>query len=138
MRHPASRIAGHIDIWHLLQNSHPQPIDQIALLDDLPPTIVRRIGGVRLYSPNLRYVDLAAPGYYFLATDTPALMRWLAGRAVEAGRMLELADRWIAEADQSSAWSDPYERPTTLILRREAGAVVRPDSAFPADPFAGP
>jgi flavin-dependent dehydrogenase len=63
-------------------------IDQIALLDDLPPTIVRRIGGVRLYSPSLRHVDLSAPGYYFLATDTPALMRWLAGRAVEAGAII--------------------------------------------------
>ena len=60
-------------------------IDQIALLDDLPPTIVRRIDGVRLYAPNLRYVDLSAPGYYFLATDTPQLMRWLADRANEAG-----------------------------------------------------
>jgi WD40 repeat protein/tetratricopeptide (TPR) repeat protein len=59
-------------------------------------------------------------------------------RADDAGRMLDLADRWIAEADASSGWSDPYERPTTLILRREAEAVVRPDSTFPADPFAGP
>lgn len=60
-------------------------IDQIALLDDLPPQFVRRIPGVRLYAPNLKHVDLAAPGYYFLATDTPNVMRWLAGRAEEAG-----------------------------------------------------
>jgi len=43
-------------------------IDQVALLDGLPADLVRRVGGVRLYAPNLRYVDLAAPGYYFLAT----------------------------------------------------------------------
>jgi flavin-dependent dehydrogenase len=60
-------------------------IDQIALLDSLPAEMVRRIGGVRLYAPNLRHVDLVAPGYYFLATDTPRLMRWLATRAEEAG-----------------------------------------------------
>ena len=60
-------------------------IDQVALLDDLPSTLVRRINGVRLYAPNLRYVDLAAPGYYFLATDTPEVMRWLASRAEDAG-----------------------------------------------------
>lgn len=60
-------------------------IDQIALLDDLPSRLVRRVSGVRLYAPNLRYVDLAAPGYYFLATDTPNLMRWLAERTEEAG-----------------------------------------------------
>ena len=60
-------------------------IDQVALLDSLPAGLVRRIDGVRLYAPNLRHVDLTAPGYYFLATDTPNLMRWLAGRAQEAG-----------------------------------------------------
>lgn len=60
-------------------------IDQVALLDTLPEPLVRRIPGVRLYAPNLRYVDLEAPGYYFLATNTPALMRWLAGEAERAG-----------------------------------------------------
>lgn len=60
-------------------------IDQIALLDTLPTSLVRRIPGVRLYAPNLRYVDLEAPGYYFLATDTPAVMRWLASEAERSG-----------------------------------------------------
>jgi digeranylgeranylglycerophospholipid reductase len=63
-------------------------VDQIALLDNLPAAIVRRIDGVRLYAPNLRHVDLSAPGYYFLATDTPQLMRWLAERAVQAGAVI--------------------------------------------------
>lgn len=63
-------------------------IDQIALLDGLPTQITRRIDGVRLYAPNLRHVDLSAPGYYFLATDTPQLMRWLADQAVRAGARL--------------------------------------------------
>lgn len=63
-------------------------MDGIALLEGLPPNLVRRIDGVRLYAPNLRRVDLAAPGYYFLATDTPAVMRWLADRAVLAGAKL--------------------------------------------------
>lgn len=60
-------------------------IDQIALLDALPQELIRRIGGVRLYSPNLKWVDLSAPGYYFLATDTPNVMRWLAAQAEKAG-----------------------------------------------------
>jgi digeranylgeranylglycerophospholipid reductase len=60
-------------------------IDQIAWLDALPDSLVRPIPGVRLYAPNLRYIDLEAPGYYFLATDTPAVMRWLAGGAERAG-----------------------------------------------------
>jgi flavin-dependent dehydrogenase len=33
-------------------------------------------------------MDLQAPGYYFLATDTPALLRWLARRAEDAGAEL--------------------------------------------------
>ncbi len=60
-------------------------VDQIAILDALPTAFVRRITGVRLYAPNLRYVDLEAPGYYFLATDTPKVMRWLASEAERAG-----------------------------------------------------
>jgi flavin-dependent dehydrogenase len=63
-------------------------IDEIALLDDVPPTILRRVEGVRLYAPNLRHVDLSAPGYYFLATNTPQLMRWLAAQAVAAGAII--------------------------------------------------
>lgn len=60
-------------------------IDQIALLDSLPSELVRRIGGVRLYSPNMNWVDPAAPGYYFLATDTPQRDA-LAGAAGRASR----------------------------------------------------
>src|SRR5262249_31739430 len=64
-------------------------VDQIALFDHLPPNLVRQVPGVRLYAPNMRYVDLDAPGYYFLATDTPNVIRWLAAQAQEAG--VELA-----------------------------------------------
>jgi digeranylgeranylglycerophospholipid reductase len=60
-------------------------IDQIALLDGIPSELARRIDGVRLYAPRMRSIDLSAPGYYFLATDTPGLMRWLAARATDAG-----------------------------------------------------
>lgn len=63
-------------------------IDQICLLDDLPAELTRRIDGVRLYAPNLQHMDLAAPGYYFLATDTPQLMRWLAAKAEQAGAQI--------------------------------------------------
>jgi flavin-dependent dehydrogenase len=60
-------------------------VDQIALLDRLPASMWRRVTGVRLYAPNLRHIDLAAPGYYFLTTDTPGVMDWLASQAQEAG-----------------------------------------------------
>jgi flavin-dependent dehydrogenase len=60
-------------------------IDHIALLDGLPRELVRRIDHVRLYAPSLQHIDLSAPNYYFLATDTAGLMRWLTVRARQAG-----------------------------------------------------
>ena len=64
-------------------------VDQIALFDHMPSELVRPVPGVRLYAPNMRCVDLDAPGYYFLATDTSNVIRWLAGQAQLAG--VELA-----------------------------------------------
>jgi flavin-dependent dehydrogenase len=55
---------------------------------EVPARLTRRIRGVRLYAPSLSYIDLAAPGYYFLATDTAALMEWLAEEARRAGARL--------------------------------------------------
>jgi flavin-dependent dehydrogenase len=44
----------------------------------MPRALTRRIDRVRLYSPALKSLSLSAPDYYFLATDTPGVMRWLA------------------------------------------------------------
>ncbi|GAB1595676.1 NAD(P)/FAD-dependent oxidoreductase [Lysobacter claricitrinus] len=49
-----------------------------TLLNRVPASMTRRVEQVRLYAPNLQQVALAAPGYYFLTTDTPQVMRWLA------------------------------------------------------------
>ena len=51
----------------------------------IPPAITRKVTNVRLYAPNLRHVDLASPDYFFLTTDTPKLMQFLAAEAVAAG-----------------------------------------------------
>ena len=59
-------------------------------LNRMPPTLVRRVEGVRLYAPNLRSLPLRVPDYYFLTTDTPNLMRWLAGELETAGVDLRL------------------------------------------------
>ena len=55
---------------------------------EIPATLTRRVRGIRLYAPALSTLDLAANGYYFLATDTPALMRWFAREASRAGAHL--------------------------------------------------
>ena len=90
-------------------------IDQIALLDGLPSSIVRRVDGVRLYAPSLRHVDLSAPGYYFLATDTPALMRWLASRAVEAGAIIAHQTSFVT-AQRTQSGFDLGDTGTTRFI----------------------
>lgn len=83
----------------------------------VPAYLTRTIPGVRLYSPDLRHVDLDAPGYFFLATDIQGLMAWLAGRAAAQGAALR--------------WSTPYRgaRPATpgdaALVLRDAGVTTR-------------
>jgi flavin-dependent dehydrogenase len=52
---------------------------------DIPHTLTRRVHGVRLYAPSKTHIDLFAPGYFFLTTDTANLLRWLASEAMRAG-----------------------------------------------------
>jgi len=90
-------------------------VDQVALLDGLPAELVHRINGVRLYAPNLRHVDLAAPGYYFLATDTPRVMRWLAERAEQAGARIAWRESF-GEAQRIQDGFDLGDAGTTRFL----------------------
>jgi flavin-dependent dehydrogenase len=55
---------------------------------DLPARMMRKVPGVRLYAPDNRSLDFSAPGYFFQATDMPALMRWMAEEAARAGATL--------------------------------------------------
>lgn len=66
-------------------------VKEVADAWDVPRALTRKIRGVRLYSPALRSIDLVSPGYYFLATDTPALLRWLGRQAQEAGATVNCA-----------------------------------------------
>src|SRR5262249_25529780 len=67
------------------------------------------------YAPNLRYIDLSAPGYYFLATDTPEVMRWLAARAENAGTRIVLKHPFRGASRQRSGF-DLGEAGTTRFL----------------------
>ncbi len=73
-------------------------------LRNLPSNLVRRIDTVRLYSPNLRSALLSAPGYFFLTTDTPNVMRWLAQRQRDAGIELRLGHSFQAAQRNDSGW----------------------------------
>lgn len=67
---------------------------------DIPHALTRRVYGVRLYAPNLEHVDLCAPGYFFLTTDTANLLRWLAREAMRAGARILYRTRFAgAERD---------------------------------------
>lgn len=61
---------------------------------DVPARLLRKVRGVRLYAPGGRSVDLSAPGYYFQATDTPELLRWMAAEAQLAGATLRYEARF--------------------------------------------
>lgn len=60
-------------------------IDSTPWLQDVPQDLVRTIRGVRLYAPNMQVLDLQAPGYYFWATDTPALLNWMVAQCEREG-----------------------------------------------------
>lgn len=66
-------------------------VKEAADLMKLPSHLGRHIGGVRLYSPNGKSIDLSSPGYSFVATDTPGMMRWLAEKAVSAGAEIRVS-----------------------------------------------
>ncbi|HEY4125923.1 MAG TPA: NAD(P)/FAD-dependent oxidoreductase [Rhizomicrobium sp.] len=55
---------------------------------DMPAQLMRKVRGVRLYAPSGRALDLSAPGYFFQATDTAGLLRWMAAEAERAGAKL--------------------------------------------------
>jgi flavin-dependent dehydrogenase len=69
---------------------------------DLPAHLLKKIRGVRLYAPSGRSLDLHAPGYYFQATDTAGLLRWLAGEGQRAGATILFGRKFeSASADDS-------------------------------------
>lgn len=61
---------------------------------DVPARLTRKVRAVRLYAPGGSSVDLSAPGYYFQATDTPELLRWMAAEAQLAGAKLMYGARF--------------------------------------------
>ncbi len=80
-------------------------------LNRVPAHLVRKVDRVRLYAPNLRNVALQVPDYYFLTTDTPNLMRWLADEMRDQGVDLRLAQPFTqasrATSTQRGRWHLP-------------------------------
>jgi digeranylgeranylglycerophospholipid reductase len=93
-------------------------VDSVPWLAEVPPALVRRIEGVRLYAPNMRHVDLHAPGYWFWATDAPALLDWMVESARACGvdvrldtlfeQALWMDDRWEVPVAQGPCITASY------------------------------
>lgn len=76
-----------------------------TLLNQLPARLTRRIAEVRLHAPGLRQIALAAPGYYFLTTDTPGVMRWLAAQLLEHAVDLRLGTSFTDAQRIDGGWN---------------------------------
>ncbi len=73
-------------------------------LQRMPAELVQRVERVRLHAPNLRSVLLAAPGYYFMTTDTPNLLRWLATELQRSGVSLRLQQSFTDARRDGEGW----------------------------------
>ena len=60
-------------------------VHEAADLLELPVELYKPISQVRLYGPSMRHIELASSRYFFLATDTPMLMRYLVQDAAKSG-----------------------------------------------------
>lgn len=73
-------------------------------LGRLPAALVHRVDRVRLYAPSLRSLSLQSPGYYFLTTDTPNVMRWLADEMRAQGVELQLMQSFTDATRNDDGW----------------------------------
>ena len=80
-------------------------------LNRVPAQLVRKVDRVRLYAPNLRNVALQVPDYYFLTTDTPNLMRWLADEMRDQGVDLRLAQPFTQASREASTHRGRWHLP---------------------------
>lgn len=73
-------------------------------LGGIPAGLARRVERVRLYAPGMRSLSLRSPGDYFLTTDTPNVMRWLAGELCARGVELRLMQSFTDARREGDGW----------------------------------
>ncbi len=102
-------------------------VDNNPFLQGMPAALSRRVETIRLFSPSLKELVLSSPGYYFLATDTPNLMRWLVNQAVQAGVDVHTdslfsdakiqADRVVVAGHGTAAFLVGADGPTSRVAK---------------------
>jgi flavin-dependent dehydrogenase len=95
-------------------------VKEVADEWDVPEEFTKKLHGVCLYAPSKKYVDLRSPGYYFLATDVPVLMRWLARETEAAGaRILTNAPFRGASRVRDKFWLESAEITCRFLVGAE-------------------
>ena len=102
----------------------------------VPEALTRAVRGIRLYGPSLRHIDLDSDGYYFLATDTPAI--FFEAEVGGDSRHNETGTTFV----EIFSWARPdgpnlaHEMPAVMAIWEPMGALVedrdgRPGMEFP-------
>lgn len=99
-----------------------EAVESQPWLREVPRDLVRRIEGVRLYAPNMRHVDLQAPGYFFWATDAPALLDWMVDSIRADGVDVRLGALFESAHPEGEGWRIPLVGGETLQSRYLVGA----------------
>lgn len=97
-------------------------VDTVPWLAEVPPALVRRIEGVRLYAPNMRHVDLHAPGYWFWATDAPSLLDWMVDSARACGVDVRLGTLFEQALWIDGRWEVPLTQGPCITATYLVGA----------------
>lgn len=99
-----------------------EALASIEAIAPIPPAIVRPVAGVRLHAPGGASLALDSPGYFFLATDTPAMMRWLVDCARDAGADVALGESWSGAERTSGGWRTASGREAHFVVGADGPA----------------
>lgn len=105
-------------------------VKEVTEAFDFPAHLLKKIRGVRLYAPNGRALDLHAPGYYFQASDTGGLLRWLTAEAERAGASILFGRKFdTASADETGVTIPSLDIRANYLIGAD-GARSRVAAAF--------
>lgn len=108
-----------------------EAVEQAPWLQDVPRHLIRPIEGVRLYAPNMKAINLRAPGYYYWATETPGLLNWMTSETREQGAQILTSTLFeTAERIDGGGWRIGAARGSSGVreaLRIEARYLIGAD-----------
>jgi len=97
-------------------------VKEIAEQITLPANLIRKIEKVKLYSPNMTALELKAPQYYFIATDTCNVLGHFAQMAIENGVTIVQGENVEAIKQSKSGIQLPQQSVTCDYLVGADGA----------------